>query len=320
MSTQNEDNKKLPDDFNIRELAVGVREEKQIQFSRNVSSQQQQQQILIQVQTTPMSQMPLQTIEEIKQQTNKKTTYDNENERDRFGWMAFDEIQLPYIRRHGEKYCAIQMVELKILYKYSSIFYKDIYNSAYVHAFHITEPECRLFNEINHKHCESQYKLFTVEDLVIRLSDVEQIHQFLNVCSKKLSMGNKEPGDKCGFIRINKEFIIAYGVRGGRQFVPLFYFDGDIDNLKQKIEYFSGFDLWYLKFCCKVQGLQNEVFAGDKLAVINLSDIMDCFPVGTQFEDYWPNKIDIKRPFVTLITIKPNKISTQYQENHQQLQ
>ena len=66
---------------------------------------------------------------------------------------------------------------------------------------------------------------------------------------------------------------------------------GETDNLKLKADSLSGWDLSYLKFCCKVQGIRNELFASDTVAVISLDDIKSYFPQGTVFEDYWPNKV-----------------------------
>lgn len=80
-------------------------------------------------------------------------------------------------------------------------------------------------------------------------------------------------------------------MRDNQKFVPLFYFEGETENLKLKADYLSGWDLSYLKFCCKVQGIRNELFASDQVAVISLTDIKSYFPPGTEFEDYWPSKM-----------------------------
>ena len=40
-----------------------------------------------------------------------------------------------------------------------------------------------------------------------------------------------------------------------------------------------------------MQGIRNELFASDSVAVISLDDIKSYFPQGTIFEDYWPNKV-----------------------------
>ena len=50
----------------------------------------------------------------------------------------------------------------------------------------------------------------------------------------------------------------------------------------------------YLKFCCKVQGIRNELFAADTCRVVALDEIKQHFPQGTTFEDYWPAKGSIE--------------------------
>lgn len=226
-------------------------------------------------------------------ETGEKKPCDDESQRGHFGWATFGKIHIPYILRQGEKYCAVRMVELKLLNKYLSYLHADIYSCTCVRSYYITDAECRLLNEINHKHCDSQFgrEMFTLKDLVVRLSDANKFYIFLDVCYKKLLMGSSGPSDKCGFIRINKESVVPYTVRDTQKFVPLFYFEGETENLKQKADHLSGWDLSYLKFCCKVQGIRNELFASDQVAVISLTDIKSYFPSGTEFEDYWPSKV-----------------------------
>lgn len=222
-----------------------------------------------------------------------KKPCDDESQRGHFGWATFGNIHIPYIMRQGEQYCAVRMVEMKLLNKHLTYLHQDIYSCTCVRSYYITEAESRLFNEINQKHCEAQFgrESFSMKDLVVRLSDANKFYHFLDICYKKLTQRNSTPNEKCGFIRINKESVVPYTVRDKQQFVPLFYFEGETDNLKLKAEYLSGWDLSYLKFCCKVQGIRNELFASDSVAVISLTDIKSYFPTGTEFEDYWPNKV-----------------------------
>ena len=54
------------------------------------------------------------------------------------------------------------------------------------------------------------------------------------------------------YFRINGESVVPYTVKEGTKYVPLFYFEGETDHLKLKSETVNGWDLAYLKFCCKV--------------------------------------------------------------------
>lgn len=229
-----------------------------------------------------------------------KLPLDDESQRGRFGWTTFGDQHIPYIFRSSEKYCAVRILEAKLLNKYLSYLHSDIYSCTCIRSYYITEAECKLLNEINVKHCENQFgrDQFTCKDLVVRLADAKEFHTFLDVCYTKLTSGSGQnvisghnKPDKCGFIRINKESVVPYTVKAGLKYVPLFYFEGETENLKLKAEKLEGWDLSYLKFCCKVQGIRNELFASETCSVISLNDIKSYFPPGTGFEDYWPSKV-----------------------------
>lgn len=217
---------------------------------------------------------------------------DEESIRGRFGWETIGKNPIPYINRAGEKYCAVRMVEMKALNKYLNYLHQDIYNCTCIRSYYITENEGRLLNEINIKHCDYQFgkEQFTQRDLIVRLSDAIEFYNFLCSCYTKLVNGETDSLGRSGFIRINKESVVPYTVYNDQKYVPLFYFEGETENLKQRANKLEGWDLSYLKFCCKVQGIRNELFAHDSCSVISLNDIKNYFPPGTLFEDYWPKK------------------------------
>ncbi|XP_075226790.1 uncharacterized protein LOC142327528 isoform X2 [Lycorma delicatula] len=224
----------------------------------------------------------------------EKPAIDEQSQKGRFGWVTMGKTYIPYIiRTPDEKYCAVRIVETKLLSKYMNCLHADIYSCTCIRSYYITEAEARLFNEINIKHCEMQFgrEAFTTKDLVVRLQDASEFYNFLDVCYNKLLHCGNDAKDKCGFIRINGESVVPYTVRDGNKYVPLFYFEGETDNLKLKAEKLENWDLAYLKFCCKVQGIRNELFASETCSVISLTDIKSYFPTGTLFEDYWPNKL-----------------------------
>ncbi|CAH1985352.1 unnamed protein product [Acanthoscelides obtectus] len=218
---------------------------------------------------------------------------DEESVKGRFGWTLMGKMHIPYIIRSGESYCSVRMVEMKVLNKLLNYLHQDLYNCTNIRSYYITESEAKLLNEINFKHCDYQFgrEQFTPRDLIVRLSDANEFYQFLGHCYAKLmNTSDADNLDRCGFIRINRESVVPYTVYNDQKYVPLFYFEGETDNLKQRADKLEGWDLSYLKFCCKVQGIRNELFAHDSCSVISLNDIKNYFPPGTVFEDYWPKK------------------------------
>ncbi|XP_063842567.1 uncharacterized protein LOC135090124 isoform X1 [Scylla paramamosain] len=227
-----------------------------------------------------------------KMDEKKKGTIDEESVRGRFGWSTIHNAHIPYVFRREDKYCAVRMVETKLLNKYLSYLPHEITTCIHVRSYFITEGEAKLLNEINMKHCEFQFgrDLFTTKDLVVRLQDARCFYKFLDTCFKKLVQKSPEQSEHCGFVRINGESVVPYTVKEGKKYVPLFYFEGETDTLKLKAEKVDNWELAYLKFCCKVQGIRNELFASDTCAVVSLEDVQQYFPKDTQFEDWWPQK------------------------------
>ncbi|XP_060815000.1 uncharacterized protein LOC132906655 isoform X1 [Bombus pascuorum] len=300
----------LPDEAEIRELAAKMVEANKAKMVTGVPGAPQQQrppQCLLPQSNLPgilgyLNKRPADSSTAVSTKpptTEGKVPPDDESQRGRFGWTSFDDCHIPYIFRSGEKYCAVRILESKLLNKYLSYLHSDIYSCTCIRSYYITEAESKLFTDINVKHCENQFGRdpFTCKDLVVRLSDAKEFYTFLDVCYTKLTAGtnpnvsNGQKADKCGFIRINKESVVPYTVKDGLQYVPLFYFEGETENLKLKAEKLEGWDLSYLKFCCKVQGIRNELFASETCSVISLNDIKSYFPPGTGFEDYWPTKV-----------------------------
>ena len=222
---------------------------------------------------------------------------DEESKKGKFGWFDIEKVYLPYILRYGsEKYTSVRMVERRLLNRYLQVLPPEVSSCTCIRSYYITDAESKLLNEINLKHSDCCYgkEAFTSKDLVVRLKDAKEFHRFLELCHKKLVLKRSNASDRCGFFRINGESVVPYTVKEGVKYVPLFYFEGETDHLKLKSETVNGWDLAYLKFCCKVQGIRNELFAKDDCAVVGLEEIKGHFPAGTTFEDYWPAKGSIE--------------------------
>ncbi|KAL4130848.1 hypothetical protein QTP88_008227 [Uroleucon formosanum] len=224
---------------------------------------------------------------------------DVESIKGKFSWKSIAGYQVPYIIRliNGEhqKFISVRMAETQLLSNYLHYLHADIYTCTSVRSHFITESEAKLLNDVNNKHADSIYgkELFHAgKDYIVRLEDVHEFYTFIEVCYKKL-LCNITPGrrEKCGFIRINSESVVPYCIKDNQKYVPLFYFEGETENLKHRAVKLENWNLAYLKFCCKVQGIRNELFASDSCIVTSLDDIKNYFPPETNFEEYWPAKV-----------------------------
>ena len=227
----------------------------------------------------------------------KSIPVDEESKKGRFGWFDIETVFLPMIFRYGtEKFTSVRMVERKLLNRFLQVLPPEVNNCTCIRSYYITDAESKLLNEINLKHTDCAFgkEAFTSKDLVVRLKDAKEFYKFLDLCHKKLVLKKSNASDRCGFFRINGESVVPYTMKEGIKYVPLFYFEGETEHLKLKSEKVDGWDLAYLKFCCKVQGIRNELFANDVCKVVALDEIKSHFPGGTTFEDYWPAKGSIE--------------------------
>lgn len=216
-----------------------------------------------------------------------------------FGWEEIGTCNVPYIQRIIDgfvlNYVSVRVAENQLLTKYLHFLHSDIYTCTSVKSHFINECEAKLLNAINVRHSDQLYgkdSFVPGKDFIVRLEDVREFYAFLEVCYKKL-LCNIAPGrrEKCGFIRINSESVVPYCIKENQKYVPLFYFEGETDNLRHRAIKLEHWHLAYLKFCCKVQGIRNELFASDSCTVTSLDDIKNYFPPDTNFEEYWPAKV-----------------------------
>lgn len=217
----------------------------------------------------------------------KAVVIDQESIRGIFGWTTLEGVHIPFILRQEEKFTAVRIIERTLLKKYLQALPTDVYSCTYIKSYFITENEAKLLNEINLKHCERQFghELFSSKDLVVHLSDVEQLYEFLSTCYHKLTRpqlpgGSKE--DRCGIIRVDGS-TVPYVRRNGTKFVPLSLFERDSEkSLEAKAETLEPWEASYLKFCCKMAGIEHE-FLKDPCAAVPVADVFR-----TAGEEWWP--------------------------------
>jgi hypothetical protein len=236
----------------------------------------------------------MQSSEKITTNNSLEKKVDEESCKGRFGWCELEKNHVPYIFRNvnKEKYISVRMAEQKFLNRYLSVLPTEAITCYAIHSFYITEAESRLLNDINVNHTGYYFGKanFNGKDLIVRSVDATEFHRYLVLCYNRIVKKQCSPNDRCGFVRIGGESVVPFTVHDAKQYVPLFYFEEVTEHLQIKSVQIDGWDLAYLKLCCKVQGIRQTLFESDRCKVVSLDQIKNYFPPGTSFEDYWPAK------------------------------
>jgi len=217
---------------------------------------------------------------------------------DGFSWETIAGHRIPYIMRvvNGKllKFVATRMAEYQLLKKYLNSVPSHIYTSCTsVIAYKIIDPEVKILNHINEKYYGygKDYQFHAGIDNIVSLDDVHNFYLFLEVCYKKL-LSNITPdyNDKCGFIQINSNSsssCLPYCTQDDQRYVPLFFLQGDAESLSQRTVKLEKWNLAYLKFCCRIYGIRDELFYGNSWLVVSLDYVKNSYPPETDFADIW---------------------------------
>lgn len=207
-----------------------------------------------------------------------------------FGWAEIGNTTIPYLTRCGERYVSLRMVENKIFVRYKNLFTDEVRSCFRVKIHHVTNAEAQLLNEINFRHCDNFYGRleFSVSDGIISFKDFTEMYDFLNFCHLRLTEKITPPQSRCGFVQIAAQSSVPYVRHNGKQYVPLFYFEGECKYLEEQSTTLSGWDLAYLKLFCKIQGIRKALYDKDAVRVVEMELVKKFFPPDTTFEDTWP--------------------------------
>jgi len=223
---------------------------------------------------------------------------DHDSVRGRFGWSEIENKFIPHIFRgpKQEKFVSVRMFQEKIINTCLLHLPNEIVSFNKIESWHITQSESRLFNEINYLHSGGFFGKanFNFMDQIITLKDAIEFHDFLIQCQHTIIKKQRNASKRCGFIRIAGESVIPFTTNGSSgKFVPLFYLEEVSDGLRSESITINGWDLTYLKYCCRIQGIKPHLYQPAECLVVPLDLIKNYFPPGTMFEDYWPQKINV---------------------------
>lgn len=224
-----------------------------------------------------------------------------------FGCETIWGCEIPYITRmiNGEhvRFVSVRMAERQLLRFHLMYTNPEIYKCISVKSYLILECEALVLNQLNIHIFNNLYgrSLFQAgRDYIVRLEDVQELCEFFEFCSKKIQC--RVRNERCGFIKINKVSIVPYcRVNGKKKYIPLFFLEGPIFQLKHRSIKLDNWDLAYLKFACIAMGVDMNLYTeGYSCDVINFRYIKQQFPRWSRFIDYWPLTVTGLQPLKTL--------------------
>lgn len=217
----------------------------------------------------------------------------------KFIWNTFGVTHLPFIRRWDKvQYACAAMAQSTVLEKYLSGIDPKLYDFWNVPAYYMTDTEATLLNHINNFHSNSYYGLrefSPADDFLVEYNDLAKFHAFLSTCYSKIHFSSTE-ADKCGLIRIDNDTVVPFVRVETERYVPICYFDGDMDNLKNNSKSLDDSDLNYIQFCFKILSIKDQRIPAIMRSVVPLKMVMSLFPERTPFVDYFPNIQDPELP------------------------
>lgn len=211
---------------------------------------------------------------------------DVESQSGRFGWPeATTDIYygIPYILRNSTRYFEFKMLLTnETLRTHLLTLHSNVYNYHYQVMVQATECEIRLLNEINKKHCDNRFgpkDFFDTKSFLIRESDAYELYEFLDTCHRKLTGCTKIISNKIGFIQFDfSSIFIPYVMRNNELYMPMYCFS-NVNHMP--LEFLSGWDSAYLRFCCLYQGVCKG--PPTVIPVVSLTSLRDNLPIGTQY-------------------------------------
>ena len=229
-------------------------------------------------------------------------SFDIESQQGKFIWMKIYKEYLPCIFRNNERFCSITMLEVDIIKKYFSRLNPCLFEFKRIPSNRLTFNEIKLLTEINKNHCKRRYgsNYCDGDDAIIKLEDAIEFMKFLNFCKEKIDHPVITRNAPCGFIRLNRQFIISYTVKNGQKYIPLFLIpNGNYIFRNTKFLSHDDWAICYLRFCCNIQGIEDEMFENrNSTEAIDWLTLELFLSEGTSIEYLWPDNPSSYTPFL----------------------
>ena len=114
------------------------------------------------------------------------STIDDESRKGRFGWFSVYDVLVPYIHRGWDdtRYCSVRVVDRLVMTRTVELLPQQVLDCALVEAELMTDPEIKLYNDINSKHMDYSLgkHLFNSRDRVVTVDSLLHFLKFLTTC------------------------------------------------------------------------------------------------------------------------------------------
>jgi len=218
----------------------------------------------------------------------------------RFNKISIGGSSISYITRliNGEeiKFVSVLMAETLLLGRYLHYFNPDIFKCISVKGYYITDSEAKELNNINVQ-CSNMFgnhEFIAGKDCIVRLEDVKELFTFLILFYNKIESNINDHeiqfDKQFGFIKFESHFI-PYFTKENQKYLPIFFFENLTDDLLLGGMELKNWDLPYIKLCCKIIGIYDDIFNIDSCTLISLNDLKKYFPSEPVFEEFWPEDV-----------------------------
>lgn len=220
-----------------------------------------------------------------------------------YGWKVFGNFKLPVIIRvvNGQylNYICKRLVESKLCYNLNyDYLHENIFKYISVKCQLMSIAEAKLLNDINNED-DSQnlgIELFEAgQDSIVHEDAVQELYTFIEICYNKLVYINSRPNnEKCGYILINKIFVVPYCIIDNQKYIPLFCFDDKNNCLMDRAIKIKNWDFAYIKLCLLILDIKDtsdEIYTKKSCIGTTLEVIMKNFTSNASFEEYFPRMV-----------------------------
>lgn len=236
-------------------------------------------------------------------------------------WKTYGGNTLPVIVRiiNGQhlNYVSKRIAESRLCYNLNyEYLHQNFFKYISVKCYFISGHEAKLLNDVITNSDSQIYgsELFEAgKDSIVHEDDVQELYTFINICYTKLMCYDYRLNNaKCGYITINSKFVVPYCIIDDQKYIPLFCFEDKDNCLIDSAIKIENWNFAYIKLSCMILNIvdnKNEIYTRNMCMGTTLNVIKYNFSPDTNFEEYWPRKVnntqflinvdDISRPYLS---------------------